>query len=219
MQLFLDFYILIHLLFLSQSHSLYAVSPTLGGFTSNIFHISCISWCLVSDVSILYQHISTPPRRSPSAASYFTLSPRRFAAPTSISVLPRPLLLTCAHAFCIGTTRSAQYFSFTPVSFIFHPPIPLLSSPHLPPPLLFLPLCFVLSGSLSVPKNRFTLHWALWYHLSSPLFWVQALEQMYYIYTANPAGSDCEHFGWMQAGYSKQSMSIFISVIDALIIY
>lgn len=90
----------------------------------------------------------------------FTLSPCCFAAPAFFCAPSRLLPLTCACAFCICTTTSAQYFSFTPVSFIFLPPYPFL-----PPP-----LCLLLSGSISAPKKSFSLHWALSYHISAPIF-------------------------------------------------
>lgn len=53
---------------------------------------------------------------------------------------PHTLPLTCAHTFYICATTSLQYFSFTPVSFIFCPPS------------LF--PCVALSGSLSAPNNK-----------------------------------------------------------------
>lgn len=60
-------------------------------------------------------------------------------------------------------------------SLIYIPPVPSLSfSP--PPSLLFLRSWFALSGSLWTAKKSFTLHWALWSRLHSPLFSVQALE-------------------------------------------
>lgn len=51
----------------------------------------------------------------------------------TLSLAPsRPLPITCAHAFYICSITSAQYFSFSPLSFIFLLPVLLLLLP--PPP-------------------------------------------------------------------------------------
>lgn len=63
-----------------------------------------------------------------------TPSPPTLAADALSLLLPsRPLPITCcAHAFCICSITSAQYFSFLPTALIYIPP------PCAPPRLLFL---------------------------------------------------------------------------------
>lgn len=135
--------------YLLSSHFLNSLSfwhnPT-ALFLSGIF------WLYPVVLAVWRQHVSSPLCCSPSFASNFSSSPpAALQHPLSFVCPPlRPSPLTCSHAFCICTTTSAQYFSFAPVSFIFSPPHPFLL-PHLR--LLFLPLCFALSGSLSAPKK------------------------------------------------------------------
>lgn len=125
------------------------------------FVVSLDRWCLTSApfrntsllLSAVHLQSSPTPHRLPAASQH-------------------SLLLPNTHSHVL-----THYASATP-----HPPstFPLLQS-HLyspcpipfflpPPSLLFLPSWFALSGSLWAAKKSFTLHWALWSRLHSPLF-------------------------------------------------
>lgn len=111
---------------------------------------------------------------SPSVASNFTLSPPPLCSIRFLLCPPPTPTSTHVRSCILHLHHHIRPVLFLHSSLIYIPPSPSLSSP---PSLLFLPFCFVLSGSLSAPKKSLSLHWAPWYRLSSPLFLVQALEQ------------------------------------------
>lgn len=112
------------------------------------FHMASVLWVssgasCASDVSLLSTYFHSP--------LLFTFSCPEFHCRSSVHSLP----LTCTCAFSICSITSTQYFSFSPVSFIFLLPTP--SCPRLSS--LLLPLCFAVSGSISAPKKSSRQHW------------------------------------------------------------
>lgn len=173
----------------SLSQSLHSVLPfVIKNFSlKSLLQISLMffveshgPWCLTS---------------APFHCTFPLLSTVHLQSPLTSHCRPPPPLCSTRFLLCSPSPTSTHVHScilhlhhhirpvlFLHSSLIYIPPSPSLFYPPTSLPIPFLPLCFALSGSLSAPKKRFTPHWALWYHLSSPLFWVQALEQTLHLH-------------------------------------
>lgn len=134
-------FIFLHFEIVIEINPLSSACPSfLPNLSLDQFHIASVLW-VASGAFVCLTSASSQPVSTPLSAVHL-----EFHCRSSVHSLP----LTCTCAFSICSITSVQYFSFSPVSFVFLLPAsshPLVSS-------LLLPWGSAVSGSFSAAKKK-----------------------------------------------------------------